>query len=294
MDTIRSDREKHTVGDGFLGWYFKCSSPSRTLALIPAVHTRGGWRTCSVQLITRQSNWSVPVPADGARVERDRPEAVLGGSVFSPRGIRLSLDGPECHARGELRFGPPAALRYDIMGPFRYVPFLECRHSVFSMAHRVDGRLTVNEEEYLFDNGTGYIEGDRGRSFPRRYLWTQCGFPGGSLMLSVADIPLGPVSFTGVIGVVMLDSREIRLATYLGARAEKIGGGAVTVRQGGLRLTAQLLERTGRPLIAPVNGAMSRTIRENVACHARYQLSEHGRIIWELDSRAASFEFEYP
>lgn len=123
MDRIRSDREKHTAGDGFLGWYFKCASPSQTLALIPAVHTRGGRRTCSVQLITGQSNWSVPVPADGARVERDRPEAVLGETVFSPKGIRLYLDGPECHVRGSCASARPLRCAMTLWGHFAMYPF---------------------------------------------------------------------------------------------------------------------------------------------------------------------------
>lgn len=67
---------------------------------------------------------------------------------------------------------------------------MQCRHSVFSMGHRVDGQLTINGQVYHFQNDMGYIEGDCGSSFPERYIWTQCSFPNGSLMLSVADIPL--------------------------------------------------------------------------------------------------------
>lgn len=58
----------------------------------------------------------------------------------------------------------------------------------------------VNGREYSFRSAWGYWEGDRGRSFPREYVWTQCCFRGGSLMLSVADIPLPgflPVSQKG-------------------------------------------------------------------------------------------------
>ena len=101
-------------------------------------------------------------------------------------------------AEGMIRFGRMSPIRYDIMGPFRYIPFMECRHSVFSMQHTVNGRLRINGVDYIFQDGTGYIEGDRGYSFPKHYAWTQYGFNGGSLMLSVAEIPLGPASFTDV------------------------------------------------------------------------------------------------
>lgn len=113
-------------------------------------------------------------------------------------------------------------------------------------------------------------------------------------MLSVAEIPIGPVHFTGVIGIIQLSGKEYRLATYLGAKAVKIKDGQVSVRQNTLTLTATLLEKTACPLQAPQNGAMTRTIRENAACHARYHLSEKGRTILEFETVMASFEYEYP
>ena len=277
----------------FCGWYFKCQSPEHTLAMIPAVHTSGGKRTCSIQLISDEGNWAATLPCQRPRMEKDKPCAVLDGSVFREDGIHLSVHTPSLTAEGAVYFGPPTAIRYDIMGPFRYVPFMECRHSVFSMRHRVDGKITVNGTEYCFADAVGYIEGDRGRSFPRRYAWTQCCFPGGSLMLSVAEIPLGPVRFTGVIGVVWLGEKEYRLATYLGARTVKIQDGEIVVRQGNLSLTAALLEKNAYPLRAPVSGQMERTIRESVTSRARYLLSEGGAPILEFETRQAAFEYEF-
>jgi hypothetical protein len=105
---------------------------------------------------------------------------------------------------GDLRYTAPARPRSDIMGPFSFLP-MECRHSVFSMRHGVSGTLRLNGRLLDFEGGTGYIEGDRGRSFPKRYLWTQCSFPEGALMLSVADIPFAGARFTGIIGFVYMN-----------------------------------------------------------------------------------------
>lgn len=102
------------------------------------------------------------------------------------------------------------------MRPFALVPFMECRHSVWSMYHSVSGNINLNGQKYLFKNDLGYWEGDCGHSFPKRYVWTQCFLPNGSLMLSVADIPLAGIQFTGIIGVVLWKGQEYRLATYLG------------------------------------------------------------------------------
>lgn len=282
------------MGHDFCGWYYKCQTNEHAAALIPAVHTGGDGRSCSLQLICDGENWNISLPGRQLRMSRSRPWALLDGSSFQGDGIRLSLHTDALSAEGALRFGPPSPIRYDIMGPFRYVPFMECRHSVYSMQHRVDGRLSINGRDYCFDGGTGYIEGDRGRSFPRHYLWTQCCFEAGSLMLAAAEIPLGPIRFTGIIGVIQAQGEEYRLATYLGARAEEIGGGRIQVRQGDMVLTAALLEQSACRLQAPETGAMTRTIRENVSCRARYCLKKGGRTLLELDTPSASFEYEYP
>lgn len=222
------------------------------------------------------------------------PRMALGESLFSPRGIRLRLQDEGLEAQGELTFGPLSPVSGDIMGPFRLVPFMECRHSVSSMEHTVSGSVTVNGTVYDFHQGRGYIERDRGRSFPRHYLWTQCFFPGGSLMLSAAEVPLGNIRFTGVIGVIYAHGRQYRLGTYLGARAEEIGCGAVTVRQRDLVLSARLIQHRAVPLAAPVRGSMDRTIREGLSCRAAYRCTVGGRPLFDLECDNASFEYEYP
>lgn len=181
-----------------------------------------------------------------------RPDIRIGRNVFCSRQIRIHLHTSLLQIEGHVRFGPLTPLRYDIMGPFRFVPGMECRHSVYSMTHTVRGRLTVNGTEYRFDDGLGYIEGDRGRSFPRRYLWTQCHFGSDALMLSAADIPVGPLQFTGIIGVVFLRGREYRLATYLGARITRLGDGAVEVQAGEIYPYCPAYREDHAPALRPV------------------------------------------
>lgn len=213
--------------------------------------------------------------------------------MFSDKGIRLNIKTDDITAQGMLKFGSLSPIRYDIMGPFKFVPFMQCRHSVFSMKHQVDGQITVNGQIYKFQNGIGYIEGDRGYSFPERYIWTQCCFNDGSLMLSVADIPLCGFNFTGIIGIILLDGKEYRIATYLGAKVKRIGNNSVIVKQGKYTLTAKLIEKNSYLLYAPENGKMSRTIHESASCKAYYRFSDNGKILCEFTSDMASFEYEF-
>jgi len=276
----------------FEGWYMKIQSDKETFAIIPAVHQTAGKRSCSIQIITEDNAWVIQFSDE--MFQKGKDFIRIDENYFCRKGIVLKLNHPAVQLEGKLRFGSLEPLKYDIMGPFVFAPFMECRHSVFSMYHSVNGILSLNGTKHQFDGATGYWEGDRGRSFPKEYLWTQCSFSDGSLMLSLAEIPVIGMHFTGIIGVVFWKGREYRFATYLGARFIKIGHGAVKIMQGDMELEARLLEKTGKPLKAPVNGNMIRIIHESAACRAHYRFQKCGRTIFAFETGKASFEYEYP
>ncbi|MDE6750847.1 MAG: tocopherol cyclase family protein [Lachnospiraceae bacterium] len=276
--------------NSFYGWYFKCQSDTQTLAVIPAVHSIGRKRTCSIQIITGNDAWAVEFSAES--FHRTRKNIFIEKNRFGEKGIRLSIYTPNLIIRGKLDFGPLSSLKYDIMGPFALVPFMECRHSVWSMRHSVRGNVFINGQKYSFQNACGYWEGDSGRSFPKEYIWTQCCFSGGALMLSVADIPMAGIHFTGIIGVILWQGKEYRIATYLGARVQ-IQNKMVRVKQGNLELEARLLKASERILKAPSKGNMVRTIHESASCRAFYRFRKKGCTLFAFETGRASFEFEY-
>ena len=275
----------------FCGWYFRCQSSHQTLAIIPSVHKTRYSKFCAIQLITDTESFQVEFPFSAFQKYGD--QITIEENRFGKEVIHLDIKMPNLRANGTLRFGPFTPIRYDIMGPFRFVPFMQCRHSVYSMRHRVDGEITINGTSYLFRNAIGYIEGDRGYSFPKEYVWTQYSFPNGALMLSIADIPIGTLRFTGVIGIVYLNGKEYRLATYLGAKAVKIMPDEIIIRQGEYVLTAKPQDISGYPLQAPVAGAMNRTIYEHPSCNVNYCFEKNGIPLMEIDAHNAAFEYEY-
>ncbi len=276
--------------DYFCGWYFKCQSGEQTLALIPASHRTDGRRLNSIQIITENTSRTVFFPYDA--LKREPNGFSIGDCYFGRDGIILHINDGDISAYGKLIFGPFSKIRYDIMGPFQYMPFMECRHSIKSMSHTLSGEVIINGESYKLGGGRGYIEGDRGRSFPSRYLWTHTFFECGSLMLSIADIPLGVLNFTGIIGVIHYRGREYRIATYLGAKAVHLADGEAIVRQGKCELSARLIERHALPLAAPCNGDMSRTIHESASCVAEYTFTVNNKTVFSFKTDRASFESE--
>ncbi len=275
----------------FKGWYFKCCNGNETVAFIPAYHCSGNKKTASLQVITDDAAFNIS--SDFPEYCETPLSVKLSDCVFSEKGITLDYQNGETKLEGTLDFQELSPIRYDIMGPFVLVPFMQCRHSVYSMCHKINGMITVGERQFNFHNGTGYIEGDRGCSFPKRYIWTQCCFENGSLMLSVADIPFCGSHFTGIIGVILLNGKEYRIATYLGACIKRLEENSVTVKQGNYEFTAKLLEKNAQPLLAPTNGNMNRTIHESASCRAYYHFSHKGRVVCNFFSDRAGFEFEY-
>ncbi|KAJ1541614.1 hypothetical protein HK405_010537 [Cladochytrium tenue] len=88
----------------------------------------------------------------------------------------------------------------SVMGPFRYLPAMECYHGVVSLHHNTYGSVTftppndAQPEVVVVDGGEGYVERDHGFNFPRSWIWVQAHeYPtesGSTVMVSVADVPM--------------------------------------------------------------------------------------------------------
>lgn len=280
-------------GGYFEGFYFKHQGRDGSLALIPAFH-RGedGAASASIQAIWEGGAHYTVFPGGAFQCAAGTLDLAVGDCRFSDRGLRVALSGEGFSLSGDIRYGALTPLRYDVMGPFRALePVMQCYHGVASLRHELSGYLLLNGRVLDFSGGVGYIEADRGRSFPRDYLWTQCCWDGESVMLSIADIPLGPGRFRGCICTILHAGRELRLATYLGARVERYGPEGAEVRQGKYRLEVQRLDGEGQDLRAPARGAMSRTIREGLCCRVRYRLRYGERLLFDHTDGRASFEW---
>ena len=281
----------------FEGWYFKCQTKDgKTVALIPAIHRdSSGQSSASLQVISEAGTWWLEYPEAEFHVLRQPLRVSLGPNSFGEEGISLQIECSGLSLNGNLRHGPLTPLQSDIMGPFRFISELECTHGVVSMGHRLDGTLILNGETLDFSGGLGYIETDRGRSFPDKYLWTQCNWAkpeNTGLMLAVATIPiLKYVRFTGVICSVHYNKREYRLVTYKGAKINAWSEQGAEIVQGKYRLVVEVLEKQGQPLRAPVEGAMGRIIHESLCSKVRYRFWENGHLLFDHTDDGASFEY---
>ncbi|MCI8554729.1 MAG: hypothetical protein HFJ80_07290 [Clostridiales bacterium] len=262
-------RNPNRIGPYFEGWYLKHQTANgQSLALIPAFHIGNkGHRTASLQVISNDKAWWLEYPEAQLQCSRHPFHIQMGPSSFGSQGIALHIEQEGLSLSGTLRYGLFTALPSDIMGPFRFFAGMQCSHGIISMGHSLQGRLELNGKFLDFTDGIGYMETDRGRSFPSAYLWTQCLWDGperGSLMLAVATIPLPVGGFTGCICSLFYGGREYRLATYRGAKIEEWSPFGAVIRQGKYRLEVKLLKEQRQALRAPAEGRMQRIIHESL------------------------------
>ncbi len=260
----------------FKGWYFKNQTGSEVISFIPAYHIdRKGIHSASLQVITLEESYRIFYPIEDFYASRGRLAVRLGNNVFSDRGIIVNIKAEELDLSGRLYYSPYHPPHRDIMGPFRYAPHLQCRHSIYSMAHGIKGYLDLNGRRIEFNQGVGYTEGDQGRGFPSNYLWTQCSWRDrsiNSLMASVANVKVGCIGFPGCICSIRYRGREIRLATYLGAQILVYNRRELWIKQGKFDFRVEILSKEESHLLAPVRGRMLRTVYESVNTKIHYQL----------------------
>lgn len=313
MKYFYGDKKKSSY---FEGWYIKQQNKEETIAIIPSFHIdEHGTKSSNIQIISKEGAYSFSFPYKDFYASKRRFFVKLGKSIFTESGARINLHTKELTVTGRLFFTKktPAKmkpdivlgalvkpngsvfhpLRYSIMGYYDYVPFLPCKHEVVSMLHGVYGTIVINGKRFDFRDGLGYIEKDRGHSFPTSYLWTQCSFKKpsvGSIMASVAELPLLSTTFVGCICAIWYRGKEYRIATYLGGKIVSYSKKGFSVIQGKYLLEVTVMKHQPHSLQAPRKGAMRRWIKESVACKVRYRLYEDGKLLFEIISNKAGYE----
>jgi hypothetical protein len=188
------------------------------------------------------------------------------------------------------------------MGPYGFVPFMECNHGILSLDHDVEGRLEVDGVETVYDGGRGYTEKDWGRQFPSGYVWTQSnhfGEEGICVSASVARIPWLTGAFRGFLVGFLRDGELQRFTSYDGARIEDLtlddGRLHLRVRNREHRLEIDARKAEGGVLHAPYERAMVERVAETMSSEVELRLSTlaGGEVVYEGRGRHACLEARY-
>jgi hypothetical protein len=270
----------------FEGWYFKHAGLQGAFAAIPGVfhgkHPADDHAFIQIIFSSPPESHFVCFPIEAFSCAPSGLDVSVGGNMFSKGGCRLSLPGIGLTASLEYGEGVPlktSVASPTIMGPFAYLPGMQCRHGVLSLWHRVTGSVRFGEKRFDFNGADGYIEKDWGNAFPDSWVWMQCGDSRVTLMCAVASIPLGLTRFNGVICVLRDGDRQYRLATYNGARVSALqwrdDALLVEVSNRHYRLSIHARADAFGYLQAPTPTGMDRRIQESL--DARFTIDLTGR-----------------
>lgn len=284
------DKEKRY----FEGWYYKIVNRAEmaAFAIIPGIAIdEEGRKQAFIQVLDGKKQTSVYHKFDfESFISSDTEFSFkIGNNSFTVHHIELDLPGMS----GRLEFSelvpwPKPWYSPGIMGPYAFVPFMQCYHGIVSMNHSISGKLITDGTTIDFDGGRGYIEKDWGRSFPSAYVWMQSNhfsLPGISVKASVARIPWVRNAFTGFIAGVWLHDRLIRFTTYNGSALQKLEIDPLKVElvleNKRYRIAIIAYREAATSLASPILGLMDGRIEESMTSRLEIVLTDRktGRIL---------------
>lgn len=276
---------------------------TEALAIIPGIAMdEKGNKQSFIQVLDgkRKSARYHKFPFGDFKSEKNTFQVSIGKNFFSSNSIKLDIEELE----GELHFSnnvpwPKFIWSPGIMGPYSFVPFMECYHGIVSMNHEINGHLVVNGKSIDFNRGKGYLEKDWGKSFPSSYIWMQTNHfseENISLKCSVAKIPWMGSSFVGFIAGFWWKNKLIRFTTYNQSTRIKtfanIEQVIIALENKEYKLDIHALRDAPTALASPILGLMDGRIEEtmNAVVHVKLTEKKSGRVVFDDKGKHGGLE----
>lgn len=293
----------------FEGWYFKLVDASATAryAVIPGIFLSDdpAQHHAFVQVLDGTSGQASyhRYPAEDFQAATDRFELHLGPNRFSLSALHLDIDDEQRRVTADVRLGtltpwPVRPWSPGVMGPYAFIPRMECNHGVLSFDHRLDGHLTIDDAAIDLGGGRGYLEKDWGAAFPAGYVWMQSNHfatVGTSLVASIAIVPWRRSAFPGFLVGLRHDGTLHRFATYTGARTEslRLADDRIdwTIADRHRRLTIRAHRAAAGLLLGPTRERMESRVGETMLAEIEVRLeNRRTRTVLEGSGRHAGLE----
>ncbi|WP_319500332.1 tocopherol cyclase family protein [uncultured Draconibacterium sp.] len=289
----------------FEGWYYKVISADeqQAFAFIPGIAMdEQGKQHAFIQVLDGKAQTAeyFQFAAEAFSAASGSFSVGVGGNTFTGNSLQLALDDYS----GILQFKntvpwPNRWYSPGIMGPYTFVPFMECYHGIVSMDHTLEGTLNIGGKTIDFSGGRGYIEKDWGHSFPSAYFWMQSNHfaqEGISFKASVAKIPWLRSSFVGFIAGLYFNGRLFQFTTYNGTKLLRSLADKQQVellmenKKYRLEVLAQRDHAT--ELASPLSGIMDGRISESMTSKLEITLSDKksGEVLFRDTGRNAALE----
>lgn len=293
----------------FEGWYFKMVSADKAsiMSVIPGISLskNGKEQHAFIQIIDGKTanTFYYSFPIGSFAFSKKHFALRIGNNYFSEDSIVLDIQNDTISIKGKVNMTEQVKLtrnnkKMNIMGWFKYVPFMQCYHGVVSLNHKLQGAIKKGNETYNFDNGLGYIEKDWGKSMPTSWIWIQSNnfsSENTSFMLSVANVPWMGSSFPGFLGFFLHDNIIERFGTYSHAKIKLETSNSDTVKinisDKKFNYHLKAFHNKAGILKAPVNGTMDRRIAESIDANLELKVTDkNGNFVFQDISLVTGLE----
>lgn len=293
---MKRDRRHNGLNkNSFENWYFKLVDEEKeiTLGILVEMNTTKKGKEALIQVMGNTINDEVCIYYPVESVKTGEEEIQIGDNVLGLNQIILNIEKEDFGLKGELALNHHKRLKQSLwipglMGPYKYLPFLESYHEVISLQHTLTGSLWLNNKQIIFNEGKGYIEKDWGKSMPNVWLWAQCSHfkrKDVALMVGVARLPIFFDYYTCfAIPIYYKDQVEI-FSNYNGGHLSKLyrykGYVHIIITQKSKILDIKIYGSDEKSCMASKS---SHKIRDVYACDAakiELSITENGQIIFE-------------
>ena len=302
-DLFQGEKYLNKTKNYFEGWYFKNSNNLETISFIPGINIDKN-KKAFIQVITNNESFFINYDITKFEFGINPFYIKIDNNIFSKEGISIDIKdiNQNLVITGNIKYLNNInintnILSPNIMGPFSYVPFMECNHAILSMKNNATGIIKINNRKIEFNNDNGYIEKDWGCSFPKSYIWCQGNNfknSNASFMLSIADIPFKLFNFRGIICVLIVENKEFKFTTYNNTKLLQYDIKKdflnITLKKGPYFINIQSKKCLGQKLSAPVKGKMEKNIFESVSSVIDITLKKNNTIIFSDTSNNCGLE----
>lgn len=291
----------------FEGWYFKIidQHSKNIFAVIPGVSISGEGRHAFIQFIDANSGKTnyISFSINDFKYSEKAFDISIANNHFNKYGFTVDFGCEDITVKGAINYKdiesfPKSIFNPGIMGPFSFVPFMECHHGIINVHCGIEGFLSINNKQVDFTGGYGYVEKDWGSSFPHSWIWLQTNHfqsADASLMFSIANIPWLHTHFDGLIAFLRIGDRFYRFATYTRAQVNTLNFHDnllnIIIEDSKYTLEINAANAKGGILKAPKKGKMDIYITESITASAEVILKEKaGGIIFSDTGKNTGLE----
>ncbi len=303
-ELFQGEKYLDTNRDYFEGWYFKNTNNEEGISFIPGINIDNKNKKAFIQVITNNTSYFVNYDINDFEFKHNPFCIKIGNNTFTKGFINIDIrdDSQNLKVNGNIKCSNTKniktnILKPNIMGPFSYIPYMECNHAILSMKNNISGYIDINNKEINFNNSNGYIEKDWGYSFPKSYIWCQGNNfqkSNASFMLSIADIPLKFVDFRGIICALIIGNQEFKFTTYNNTKIVRYDVTNnyldIMLKKVNYYLNIKSTYNEGLKLFAPVKGKMEKDIFESICSAITLTLRKDNTIIFSDTSLNCGIE----